>query len=71
MREANHCCRVGVLMVTGAYYPELSGAGLQCRSLVRSLKEHVDFLVFTTTSVERMLPLEDECDDVPVYRVRV
>jgi len=71
VREANHCCRVGVLMVTGAYYPELSGAGLQCRSLVRSLKEHVDFLVFTTTSVERMLPLEDECDDVPVYRVRV
>ena len=71
MREEHHCCRVGVLMVTGAYYPEVSGAGLQCRSLIRSLKEHVDFLVFTTTSVQRMLPLVDERDDVPVYRVRV
>ena len=71
MREENHCRRIGVLMVTGAYYPELSGAGLQCRSLIRSLREHVDFLVFTTTSVQRTLPLVDECDEVPVYRVRV
>jgi glycosyltransferase involved in cell wall biosynthesis len=57
-------------MVTGAYYPELSGAGLQCRALVRALRANVDFVVFTTTA-ERSLPAVDERDGVPVFRVGV
>ena len=54
-------------MVTGAYFPELSGGGLQCRTLVRALKDRVRFLVFSTT-LRPELPHEDEIDGVPVYR---
>lgn len=55
-------------MVTGAYYPELSGAGLQCRALVLRLREDVCFTVLTTTA-DRSLPTRDMQDDVPIYRV--
>ncbi len=60
----------GVLMVTGAYYPEMSGAGLQCRALVTRLRSDVDFSVLTTTS-DRTLPRRDIQDGVPVWRVFV
>ena len=60
----------GVLMVTGAYYPELSGAGLQCRALVRQLRDAVSFTVLTTT-IDPALPGTDERDGVPVHRVFV
>lgn len=62
--------RPGVLIVQGAYYPELSGGGLQSRALVRTLKASVDFLVFTTT-IQPSLPAIDERDGVPVFRVVV
>jgi glycosyltransferase involved in cell wall biosynthesis len=55
-------------MVTGAYYPEISGAGLQCRALVNKLRGRVGFTVLTTTA-DRSLPAEDIRDGVPVYRV--
>jgi glycosyltransferase involved in cell wall biosynthesis len=58
----------GVLMVTGAYFPELSGAGLQCRALIGKLRDRVDFSVLTTTA-DRSLPADDVLDGVPVYRV--
>lgn len=57
-------------MVTGAYVPELSGAGLQCRELVRALRGAVSFTVLTTTT-DPSLPVNDHEDDVPVYRVYV
>jgi glycosyltransferase involved in cell wall biosynthesis len=57
-------------MVTGAYYPELSGAGLQCRTLITRLKNDVDFSVLTTTT-DRTLPRRDVQDGVPVRRVFV
>ncbi len=60
----------GVLLVTGAYYPELSGAGLQTRSLVRRLKDRVEFVVLTTTA-DRSLPVADTQDGIDVYRVFV
>ena len=59
-----------VLMVTGAYFPELSGAGLQCRSLIRACGDRVRFRVLTT-SVDPALPSDDEVDGVPVHRVLV
>lgn len=62
--------RVGVLMVTGAYYPEVSGAGLQCRSLISRLRGDVDFTVLTTTT-DRTLPAHDDQDGVNVFRVFV
>ena len=57
-------------MVTGAYYPEVSGAGVQCRTLVSALKDQVDFSVLTTT-LDHRLPLEDVVDSVAVYRIHV
>lgn len=57
-------------MVTGAYYPEVSGAGLQCRALIQALGERVRFVVLTTT-FDRSLPLADGVDGVPVHRVPV
>lgn len=62
--------RPGVLMVTGAYFPEMSGAGLQCRALVRQLGDLVQFTVLTTTT-DPSLPAKDERDGVPVHRVFV
>ena len=58
----------GVLLVTGAYYPELSGAGLQTRSLVRRLNDRVAFLVLTTTT-DPSLPAADTQDGIDVYRI--
>ena len=60
----------GVLMVTGAYFPDISGAGLQCRSLVRALRGKVRVSVLTTTTDRRAL-MDDSVDAVPVFRVFV
>jgi glycosyltransferase involved in cell wall biosynthesis len=57
-------------MVTGAYFPEMSGAGLQCRELVRQLHDTVQFTVLTTTT-DPALPAIDERDGVVVHRVFV
>ncbi|OFW15368.1 MAG: hypothetical protein A3F69_02335 [Acidobacteria bacterium RIFCSPLOWO2_12_FULL_66_10] len=62
--------RPSVLMVTGAYYPELSGAGLQCRALIRACGDRVRFSVLTT-AVDPALAVDDEVDGVPVHRVLV
>jgi glycosyltransferase involved in cell wall biosynthesis len=62
--------RPGVLMVTGAYFPELSGGGLQARAVVQALQSHVDFLVLTT-SLERALPAHASEAGVPIRRIPV
>ena len=55
-------------MVTGAYYPELSGGGLQARAMVRALRRDVDFYVLTT-STDRSLPACDDDGGIEVRRV--
>ncbi len=62
--------RPGVLMVTGAYYPELSGGGLQCKATIDELGGEVDFAVLTTCT-DPQLSLDDSVDGTPVRRVRV
>ncbi len=59
-----------VMMVTGAYYPETSGAGLQCRSLIRACGDRARFSVLTT-AVDPRLRARDNVDGVPVRRVFV
>ena len=54
-----------VLMVTGAYFPELSGGGLQARAIVRALGDRFDFSVLTT-SADRSLPGRSEEAGVPI-----
>jgi glycosyltransferase involved in cell wall biosynthesis len=59
-----------VLMVTGAYFPETSGGGLQARTVVRALKRDADFLVLTT-SVDPALPARSYEDGIEIHRVYV
>lgn len=60
----------GIVMVTGAYWPELSGGGLQCRTIINSLRDRFDFTVLTTCTDPR-LPLDDRIDGIAVTRVLV
>lgn len=57
-------------MVTGAYHPEITGGGNQCRTLVRALRPsaHVDLLSVSNTPE---LPAEDVVDGVRVRRITV
>ena len=66
----NAAARPRVLMVTGAYFPEISSGGTQCRLMAQQLRgrAHVSVL---TTAVDRSLPRYDVIDEVPVARVRV
>ncbi|MEW5984335.1 MAG: glycosyltransferase family 4 protein [Acidobacteriota bacterium] len=57
-------------MVTGAYFPEVSGGGLQCRTLALALRASIDFTILTTTTVASA-PARDSVDGLPVYRVFV
>ena len=62
--------RPGVLMVTGAYFPELSGGGLQCRTMIGALGEWLDFQVLTTCT-DPELPVEQMVEGTPVTRIYV
>lgn len=57
-------------MVTGAYYPEISSSGVQCRDMARLLAGRADVRVLTT-AVDPQLPRHDSVDGVPVTRIRV
>ena len=59
-----------VLMVTGAYYPETSGGGLQARTVIRALRDRAEFSVLTT-SADPSLPARSDEDGVPIRRVFV
>ena len=61
---------VKVLMITGAYYPEISSGGEQCRTMAEHLRGRADVQVLTT-SVDRALPRHDTIDGIPVTRIRV
>lgn len=60
----------GVLMVTGAYWPELSGGGLQCRTMIRALEREFTFRVLTTCT-DPMLSRQEIIEGTPVTRVFV
>ena len=59
-----------VLLVAGAYHPEISAAGLQCQAVAGVLRGRVDFSVLVT-AVDAGLPDHEVIDGVPVSRVRV
>jgi glycosyltransferase involved in cell wall biosynthesis len=59
-----------VLMVTGAYFPEISSSGVQCRNMARLLAGRAEVHVLTT-AVDPRLPRHDSVDGVPVTRIRV
>lgn len=59
-----------MLMVTGAYYPELAGGALQCQTLIRALGGRVVCRVLSV-STNSTLPPTDVVDGVTVTRVFV
>ena len=59
-----------ILMITGAYWPELSGGGLQCRTMIHALKSHHRFSVLTTCT-DRSLPPSAEVEGIPVTRLHI
>ena len=59
---------IRVLLVTGAYYPEISAAGVQCRAVAAALRGRVDCSV-VTTSVDPALAATEIIDGVTVHRV--
>ena len=59
-----------VLMITGAYYPEVSGGGLQCKAIVDALRSQARFAVLTTCT-DSALPSDDEVNGTPVRRVYI
>jgi len=65
----SHAGRVPrVLFVTGAYHPEFSAGGLQCRAVARHLEGRVQVRVLTTVT-NGALPRHEVVDGVPVSRV--
>ena len=60
----------GVLLVTGAYYPEISSAAQQCRAVARALSTRARFSVLAT-AVDRTLPSEADVDGVRVFRLPI
>jgi len=54
-------------MVTGVYYPEVSGAANQCRELIRALNEKISFQILSTTRDQTLLP-KGKIDDIVVFR---
>ncbi len=59
-----------VLLVAGAYHPEISAAGLQCQAVARALRGRARMSVLAT-AIDRTLPAQDVVDDVPIGRVRI
>ena len=58
------------MMVVGAYYPEIAGGSLQCRTLIRAFGDRVHCSVLTTTH-DASLPEESDVEGVRVRRVHV
>ena len=59
-----------VLLVTGAYAPEMSSGGLQSQMVAQALADRVAFRVLTT-AVDRTLPRRSIVDGLPVSRIAV
>ena len=62
--------RLRVMLVTGAYHPQISSSASQCRAVARVLADRIEFSVLTTAT-ELSLPVHEDIDGVPVYRVLV
>lgn len=57
----------GICMVTGAFFPEVSGGGLQCKTLIEALRKNMRPYVITTSAVKRPLRRE-RMDGIEVFR---
>ena len=58
------------MLITGAYFPEMSSGGLQSQAAARALHGRMDIVVLTT-STDPALPAHDIVERVPVSRICV
>ena len=58
------------MLITGAYFPEMSSGGLQSQAAARALHGRMDVVVLTT-STNPALPARDTVEGVPVSRICV
>ena len=69
--------KIGVCMVTGAFYPEIAGGTLQCYSLMQRLKDKVNFYVIATYKPSsekkqaRSLFTKEVIGNMKIYRIYV
>ena len=56
--------------MTGAYYPEISAAGVQCRAVAAAIGDLAQLSILTT-AVDGSLPSTDTIDGRPIARVAV
>jgi len=49
---------ITICMVTGAYWPQVSGGGIQCKTIVDALGADVECLVLTTCTTPGLPPVE-------------
>jgi glycosyltransferase involved in cell wall biosynthesis len=61
---------MNVLLVAGAYYPEISAAGLQCQAAAAVLKDRARISVLVT-AVDAALPASETIDGVAVTRLAI
>ena len=61
---------IKVLMVTGAYYPEISSGGLQTRLMADAMRGHAVVRVLTT-ALDLSTPRHSIVDDVDVTRIHL
>ncbi|MBU1147843.1 MAG: glycosyltransferase [Candidatus Omnitrophica bacterium] len=61
---------LGICMLTGVFYPEISGGGLQCRTLVNALKYDSNLRFFVLTTTKDPL-LQDKNSDLYIKRIYV
>ena len=59
-----------ILLVAGAYYPEISAAGLQCQAVAAALRGRARVSVLVT-AVNQDLPSTEVVDGIPVTRVGI
>lgn len=59
-----------VLLVAGAYFPEISAAGLQCQAVAAILKGRTQVAVLAT-AVDPSLPSDETIDGIAVHRVAI
>ena len=62
--------RLRILMVTGAYFPEISAGGLQSRAVAREIAKRADVRVLTTSTDASLAPHET-IDSTRVSRIYV
>lgn len=61
---------IKVLMVTGAYHPEISSGGLQAELMARAMRGRADVRVLTT-AIDQATPRRSTVDGVEVTRVHL